>query len=231
VPGGVVIGLARLNRVLDIDIPNLRVTLEPGVTNLEVTRQVAPFGYYYAPDPSSQQVCSLGGNVAENSGGAHCLKYGFTVHHFLAVEAVMPDGELVEIEYRDLQIVTDPEGALVEGAPQLSDEVPGNLAWEHEVGDERPSKPLSPTRTMSRAPKSYRPAWRRTPWSPAPAPSATMLRRRPIAFTHPCRASPRCAGSCRTTPRCRRTSSYSRSATSAAASASARAPIRNMRHS
>jgi glycolate oxidase len=97
VPGGVVISLARLNRVLDIDIPNRQVTVEPGVTNLEITRQVAPFGYYYAPDPSSQQVCSIGGNVAENSGGAHCLKYGFTTHHVLAVDAVLPDGELVQI--------------------------------------------------------------------------------------------------------------------------------------
>jgi glycolate oxidase len=97
VPGGVVISLARLNRVLDVDIPNKRITVEPGVTNLEITRRVSPFGYYYAPDPSSQQVCSIGGNVAENSGGAHCLKYGFTVHHVLAVDAVLPDGELVEI--------------------------------------------------------------------------------------------------------------------------------------
>ena len=97
VAGGVVISLAKLNRVLAIDIPNRRVTVEPGVTNLEITKQVAPFGYYYAPDPSSQQVCSIGGNVAENSGGAHCLKYGFTVHHVLEVEAVMPDGELVRV--------------------------------------------------------------------------------------------------------------------------------------
>jgi glycolate oxidase len=97
VPGGIVISLARLNRVLEVDIANRRVTVEPGVTNLEITRQVAPYGYYYAPDPSSQQVCSIGGNVAENSGGAHCLKYGFTVHHVLAVEAVMPDGELVQV--------------------------------------------------------------------------------------------------------------------------------------
>lgn len=97
VPGGIVIGLARLNRVLDIDLPNQRVTVEPGVTNLEITKQVAPHGYYYAPDPSSQQVCSIGGNVAENSGGAHCLKYGFTVHHVLEVEAVLPDGEMVRI--------------------------------------------------------------------------------------------------------------------------------------
>jgi glycolate oxidase len=97
VAGGLVIALARLNRVLDVDIPNQRVTVEPGVTNLDITKQVAPFGYYYAPDPSSQQVCSIGGNVAENSGGAHCLKYGFTVHHVLGVEAVLPNGDLVQL--------------------------------------------------------------------------------------------------------------------------------------
>ena len=91
VAGGVVISLARMNRVLDVDLANRQVTVEPGVTNLEITRQVAPYGYYYAPDPSSQQVCSIGGNVAENSGGAHCLKYGFTVHHVLEVEAVLPE--------------------------------------------------------------------------------------------------------------------------------------------
>jgi glycolate oxidase len=97
VPGGVVIGLGRLNRVLEIDIPNRRVTVEPGVTNLEITRRVAPHGYYYAPDPSSQQVCSIGGNIAENSGGAHCLKYGFTVHHVLAVDFVTAEGDLLHI--------------------------------------------------------------------------------------------------------------------------------------
>ncbi len=97
VTGGVVIALARLNRILDVDIGNRRVTVEPGVTNLDITKAVAPFGYYYAPDPSSQQVCSIGGNVAENSGGAHCLKYGFTTHHVLELEVVLPDGELVHI--------------------------------------------------------------------------------------------------------------------------------------
>src|SRR6186713_3515449 len=97
VAGGIVISLAKLNRVIDVDIPNRRVTVEPGVTNLEITKRVAPFGFYYAPDPSSQQVCSIGGNVAENSGGAHCLKYGFTVHHVLGVEAVLPNGDLVQI--------------------------------------------------------------------------------------------------------------------------------------
>jgi glycolate oxidase len=93
-PDGVLIVLSRLNRVLDVDVPNLRVTVEPGVTNLEITKRVADAGCYYAPDPSSQVVCSIGGNIAENSGGAHCLKYGFTVHHVLGVEAVLPDGEL-----------------------------------------------------------------------------------------------------------------------------------------
>jgi glycolate oxidase len=97
VEDGIVIALTRLNRVLDVDIPNRRVTVEPCVTNLEITRRVAPAGYYYAPDPSSQAACSIGGNVAENSGGAHCLKYGFTVHHVMAVELVLPTGELITV--------------------------------------------------------------------------------------------------------------------------------------
>ena len=94
---GVLIVMTRLNRILDIDIPNRRITVEPGVMNLDVTRAVAGNGCYYAPDPSSQVICSIGGNVAENSGGAHCLKYGFTVHHVLGVEAVLPDGEMVRL--------------------------------------------------------------------------------------------------------------------------------------
>jgi len=97
VPGGVLIGLARLNRIIEVDIPNQRITVEPGVINLDVTRRVSPDGYYYAPDPSSQQICSIGGNIAENSGGAHCLKYGFTVHHVLGIEMVLPNGDLVHV--------------------------------------------------------------------------------------------------------------------------------------
>jgi glycolate oxidase len=96
-PDAVLIGLSRLNRIIDVDIPNQRITVEPGVINLDVTRRVASSGYYYAPDPSSQQICSIGGNVAENSGGAHCLKYGFTVHHVLGLEAVLPTGEMVHL--------------------------------------------------------------------------------------------------------------------------------------
>src|SRR3954454_17072517 len=98
---GIVISLARMNRVLAIDVDAGQVVVEPGVTNLDVTRAVAAAGFYYAPDPSSQQVCTIGGNVAENSGGAHCLKYGFTTNHVLAAEIVLPDGELVEFSVWD----------------------------------------------------------------------------------------------------------------------------------
>ena len=94
---GVLVSLARMNRILEIDLDSGRVTVEPGVTNLEITKAVAPYGFYYAPDPSSQQVCTIGGNVAENSGGAHCLKYGFTVNHVTALEVVLPDGEVVSL--------------------------------------------------------------------------------------------------------------------------------------
>ena len=94
VADGIVISLARMNRVLAIDVDAAEIVVEPGVTNLDVTRAVADDGFYYAPDPSSQQVCTIGGNVAENSGGAHCLKYGFTVNHVLAAEVVLPSGEL-----------------------------------------------------------------------------------------------------------------------------------------
>jgi glycolate oxidase len=98
---GIVISLARMNRILDVDLEAGQIVVEPGVTNLDVTKAVAPHGFYYAPDPSSQQVCTIGGNVAENSGGAHCLKYGFTVNHVLAAELVLPDGELVELSVWD----------------------------------------------------------------------------------------------------------------------------------
>jgi glycolate dehydrogenase FAD-linked subunit len=93
---GVVISLSRMNRILEIDIPNQRVVAEPGVVNLWVTNAVGGSGYYYAPDPSSQLVCTIGGNVAENSGGVHCLKYGVTTNHVLGLEVVLPDGEIVE---------------------------------------------------------------------------------------------------------------------------------------
>jgi glycolate oxidase len=95
--GCLVIGLARMNRILTVDLENLRMRVQPGVINLDVTKAIAPHGYYYAPDPSSQSVCSIGGNIAENSGGAHCLKYGFTVNHVVAATVVLADGQIVEI--------------------------------------------------------------------------------------------------------------------------------------
>ncbi len=97
VDGCLVIGLARMNRILTIDLENMRMRVQPGVINLDVTRAIAGRGYYYAPDPSSQSVCSIGGNIAENSGGAHCLKYGFTVNHVVAATVVLADGEVVEV--------------------------------------------------------------------------------------------------------------------------------------
>jgi glycolate oxidase len=97
VENGIVISLTRMNHILEIDLPNARVVAEPGVINLDITGRVAPQEYFYAPDPSSQSVCSIGGNVAENSGGAHCLKYGFTTTHVLGLEVVLPDGTLVHL--------------------------------------------------------------------------------------------------------------------------------------
>ncbi|RSN12875.1 FAD-binding oxidoreductase [Nonomuraea sp. WAC 01424] len=98
---GVLIVTSKMRRILEIDLPDRRAVVEPGVTNLAITEAVRDQGYYYAPDPSSQQVCSIGGNVAENSGGAHCLKYGFTVNHVEACEIVTPDGDLVVLDRMD----------------------------------------------------------------------------------------------------------------------------------
>ena len=97
VEDGIVISLARMTRILEVDYTNHRVVVEPGVINATVTARVSPRGFFYAPDPSSQQVCSIGGNVAENSGGAHCLKYGFTTTHVLGLEVVMPDASIVHL--------------------------------------------------------------------------------------------------------------------------------------
>jgi glycolate oxidase len=97
VTGGIVICLARMKRILEVDLINARVVVEPGVINLDVTSRVASANFFYAPDPSSQSVCSIGGNVAENSGGAHCLKYGFTTTHVLGLEVVLPDGSLIHM--------------------------------------------------------------------------------------------------------------------------------------
>jgi glycolate oxidase len=97
VEGALVIGTARMRSVIEVDLSNQQMRLQPGVVNLDISKQLAPLGYYYAPDPSSQSVCSIGGNVAENSGGAHCLKYGFTINHVVALTMVLATGDVVEI--------------------------------------------------------------------------------------------------------------------------------------
>jgi len=97
IEGALVVGLSRMNAILGVDLPNLRMRVQPGVVNLAISTHLAPLGYYYAPDPSSQSVCSIGGNVAENSGGAHCLKYGFTTNHVVGVKIVLEDGSAVDV--------------------------------------------------------------------------------------------------------------------------------------
>src|SRR5213082_1800978 len=94
---GVLLGMAKFNRILDIDYDNRCVVAQPGVTNLGITHAVEGTGFYYAPDPSSQIACSIGGNVAENSGGVHCLKYGLTTNNLLRLEIVLIDGEIVRL--------------------------------------------------------------------------------------------------------------------------------------
>ncbi|WP_346291858.1 glycolate oxidase subunit GlcD [Sphaerothrix gracilis] len=93
----VLIGLARMNQILAVDLANQQVVVQPGVINNWVTQAVSGAGFYYAPDPSSQSVCSVGGNIAENSGGVHCLKYGVTTNHVLGLKLVLPNGEIVDV--------------------------------------------------------------------------------------------------------------------------------------
>src|SRR3990172_4916859 len=93
--GGVLIALTRMKRILEVDVANRTALVEPGVVNLDLSKAVAPNGLYYAPDPSSQRACTIGGNVAENAGGPHCLAYGVTTNHVLGLELVLADGSTV----------------------------------------------------------------------------------------------------------------------------------------
>ena len=103
---GVLLGLGKFNRILEIDYENRCAVVQPGVSNMAISEAVADEGFYYAPDPSSQIVCTIGGNVAENSGGVHCLKYGVTTNNILGLEIVLMDGEVVRLGGKHL----DPEG-------------------------------------------------------------------------------------------------------------------------
>ncbi len=119
--GGMVISFARMNRILEIDLANERAVLQPGVVNLEITQAVQKDGYFYAPDPSSQKACTIGGNVAENAGGPHTLAYGVTTNHVLGIEGVLPDGSIfltggkaVDLAGYDLAgLLTGSEGTMV----------------------------------------------------------------------------------------------------------------------
>src|SRR6516165_4076962 len=95
--GGITVAFARMNRILEIDLGNERAVVEPGVVNLDLTLAVQDAGYFYAPDPSSQRACTIGGNVAENAGGPHTLAYGVTTNHIAALQLVLPDGEVVRV--------------------------------------------------------------------------------------------------------------------------------------
>ncbi|CAN5665170.1 FAD-linked oxidase C-terminal domain-containing protein [soil metagenome] len=101
VSDGVLIVLSRMRRILEVDLVNQRIVLEPGVTNKEISLAVAP-SHFYPPDPSSQIVCSIGGNIAENSGGLHCFKYGFTTNYVTGLEIVLPDGRVVELGGKEM---------------------------------------------------------------------------------------------------------------------------------
>src|SRR5215472_11747094 len=94
--GGILVAFARMNRILEIDYENERAVVQPGVVNLDITMAVQDAGYFYAPDPSSQRACTIGGNVAENAGGPHTLAYGVTTNHVLGLELVLADGSVVE---------------------------------------------------------------------------------------------------------------------------------------
>lgn len=119
--GEVIISMVRMKKLLSVDFENRRAVVEPGFVNLKLTNSISDKGYYYAPDPSSQYCCTIGGNVAENAGGAHCLKYGVTTNHILGLEVVLPNGDIIEIGkdgipdlpgYDLLGLLTGSEGTL-----------------------------------------------------------------------------------------------------------------------
>jgi glycolate oxidase len=102
--GGMVISFSRMNRILEIDLANERAVVQPGVVNLDITLAVQGSGYFYAPDPSSQRACTIGGNVAENAGGPHTLAYGVTTNHVVSLKAVLPDGTVIETGGQELDV-------------------------------------------------------------------------------------------------------------------------------
>ena len=124
---GVVLSLAKFNQILNIDPIGRTARLQPGVRNLAISEEAAQYGLYYGPDPSSQIACSIGGNVAENSGGVHCLKYGLTVHNILSVEMITAEGDRVTVGSDGLVV----DQAVFVGA--LFGDLHAMLVWDRQV--------------------------------------------------------------------------------------------------
>ena len=162
------LGLGKFNRILDIDFENRTVTAQPGVTNLGITKAVEHAGFYYAPDPSSQIACTIGGNVAENSGGVHCLKYGLTTNNVLGLELVLPNGDIVRLGgkhldaegYDLLGLMTGSEGLL-----GVVTEVTVRILQKPETARARADRlPHRSSRAATASPRSSPPASSRAGW-------------------------------------------------------------------
>ncbi len=164
----VLLGMSRFNSILEIDYPNRVAVVQPGVTNLGITKAVEHEGFYYAPDPSSQIACSIGGNVAENAGGVHCLKYGLTANNVLGIEMVLITGEVIRLGgkhldsegYDLLGLMTGSEG-LLGVVTEITVRILQNRKRRVQSWSAFPpaSKPVSVSLTSS-AQASYRAAWR-----------------------------------------------------------------------
>ena len=145
---GVLLSLARFNRILEIDPLNRTARVEPGVRNLAISEAARPHGLYYAPDPSSQIACTIGGNVAENSGGVHCLKYGLTVHNVLGLDVLLPDGERLSLGGAALDAPGYDLLALLTGSMSAADKKAVNArrcCWPPSTTSRRPGGPWAPS--------------------------------------------------------------------------------------
>ena len=141
--GGIIISFARMDRILEIDLANERAVVQPGVVNLDVTLAVDADGYFYAPDPSSQRACTIGGNVSENAGGPHTLAYGVTTNHCLGLEAVLPDGTVITTGGKQVDAPGYDLTGLLTGSEHLNSSltqqgfvIVGSGRWGHDVSPE-----------------------------------------------------------------------------------------------
>lgn len=138
--GGMIVSFARMNRILEIDIENERAIVEPGVVNLDISLAVEPYGYFYAPDPSSQRACTIGGNVAENAGGPHTLAHGVTTNHVVSLEVVLPDLTVAQFGAQELDVAGYDMSGLLTGSE-------GTMALVTKIGVRLMRKPEA-IRTM-----------------------------------------------------------------------------------